>query len=131
MLVNLLGVLADAALQTGKPSDALGFAERMANEIARTPGIERSRLVWTWQLRARALQALGRMADAEQALNQAIAVQSRLIGDSGFSAAYLINDLGILQAGMGQFERALSSYQRYADLMQARAHASPERTPCF
>ncbi|MBL0162383.1 MAG: protein kinase [Xanthomonadales bacterium] len=131
LLVNLLGVLADAALQTGKPSDALGFAERMANEIARTPGIERSRLVWTWQLRARALQALGRMADAEQALNQAIAVQSRLIGDSGFSAAYLINDLGILQAGMGQFERALSSYQRYADLMQASSSRQPGADTMF
>ncbi len=126
LLINLLGTLADCALMAGDAASALTYADRMAREIAANADIERSRQVWTQQLRARALQGLGRLADAELALQNAIDVQTRLIGDTGFASAHLINDLGLLQASAGRFERAITSYQRYAELMRLSSERKPE-----
>jgi len=131
LLINLLGTLADSAWQAGDAAAALAYADRMAREIAANPDIERSRQVWTQQLRSRALQSLGRLAEAELALQGAIDAQTRLIGDSGFASAHLINDLGLLQASAGRFDRAITSYQRYAELMRQSSDRKPEMDTVF
>ncbi|MBK6728180.1 MAG: protein kinase [Xanthomonadales bacterium] len=131
LLINLLGTLADSASQAGDATAALTYADRMAREIAANPNIERSRQVWTQQLRSRALQSLGRLAEAELALQDAIDAQTRLIGDRGFASAHLINDLGLLQASAGRFDRAITSYQAYAELMRQSSDRKPEMDTVF
>lgn len=117
--VNLAMVVADSAQAAGRFADALAATDRMLATYERFPDLQRSQLDNVWQYRARALQGLGRLEEAEQALATAIDWQVRLADDRGVEAANLHNDRGILLATLGRFREALQAYARFAALQRA------------
>lgn len=117
--VNLAMILGDSAQAAGRFDDALAATDRMLAAYTDFPDLQRSHLDNIWQYRARALQGLGRLVEAEQALATAIDWQVRLAEDRGVSAANLHNDRGILLATLGRFREALAAYDRFAELLRA------------
>jgi tetratricopeptide (TPR) repeat protein/tRNA A-37 threonylcarbamoyl transferase component Bud32 len=119
LMINLLMIVGDAAQAAGRFADALSAGDRMLAAYDRFPDLQRSQLASVWQYRARALQGLGRLVEAEQALSMAIDWQKRLAEDRGVAAANLHNDRGILLATLGRFRDALAAYTRFSDLLRA------------
>jgi serine/threonine protein kinase/tetratricopeptide (TPR) repeat protein len=121
---SLLETLSHVYGSLGRHREAIALAEKsLALDLA--AGAETAQTAEALRTLGRSSQILGDFGRARQAFDRAIAIRTRLSGESDLEVARLLNELGSLHGQLESYDEAISAHTR-ARTIQERLRGSDD-----